>query len=64
MSGRVRGDLVLGADVLASARTLFHVATGARISWANGLLSEAGCRSAIEASIDLLFSGIGSRGRS
>ena len=61
-AGRLSGDLDPEADLLASARTLFHVATGARISWANGLLSEAGCRSAIEASINLLFGGIGPPG--
>lgn len=57
--GRRRGDLDPGADVLASARLLFHVAGGARISWANGLLDEEGCREAIDASVDLLFEGIG-----
>lgn len=62
-AGRLRGDLDPDADLLVSARTLFHVATGARISWANGLLSEAGCRSAIEASIELLFGGLGPPGR-
>ena len=57
--GRVRGDLADGVDVLSSARALFHMATGARISWANGQLSERDCRQAIEASVDLLFHGIG-----
>ena len=60
-AGRVRGDLARDVDLLAAARTLFHVASGARLSWANGLLSEVGCRRAIEASIDLLFAGIGPR---
>jgi AcrR family transcriptional regulator len=59
LAGRARGDLSREADVLASARALFHSALGARVSWANGLLDEAGCRSAIEASVDLLFRGIG-----
>jgi AcrR family transcriptional regulator len=57
--GRARSDLARNLDVLAAARALFHIATGARISWANGLLPEADCRSAIEASVDLLFSGLG-----
>jgi len=57
--GRMRGDLVRDVDVLASARALFHIATGARISWASGLLTEDGCRDAIDASVDLLFTGIG-----
>jgi len=57
--GRVAGDLDRDVDVLASARALFHIANGARISWGNGLLSEEGCREAIEAAVDLLFRGIG-----
>jgi len=60
--GRMRGDLLRDVDVLASARALFHIVTGARISWANGLLTEDGCRDAIDASVDLLFSGIGASG--
>jgi len=59
-AGRVRGDLARDADLLAAARALFHVASGARLSWANGMLDEAGCRSCIEASVDLLFRGIAS----
>jgi AcrR family transcriptional regulator len=54
-AGRMRDDLTRDTDVLAAARVLFHVATGARISWANGLLSEAGCREAIETAVDLLL---------
>ena len=57
--GRVAGDLDCDVDVLASARALFHIASGARISWGNGLLSEQGCREAIEVAVDLLFRGIG-----
>jgi AcrR family transcriptional regulator len=59
LGGRARGDLDREADVLASARALFHAALGARVSWANGLLDETGCRNAIDASVDLLFRGIG-----
>lgn len=58
-AGRMRGDLDRAVDVLAAARTLFHVTTGARLSWANGLLSESGCRRSIEGAVDLLFAGIG-----
>lgn len=54
-------DLAPDLDVLASARALFHVATGARISWANGLIGEGECRHAIDSSVDLLFSGISAR---
>jgi len=58
LQNRQRHDLAGDIDVLASARTLFHMATGARISWANGLISEAGCRQVIDAAVDLLFRGI------
>ncbi|MFB3118733.1 MAG: TetR/AcrR family transcriptional regulator, partial [Myxococcota bacterium] len=57
--GRARGDLDPGVDVLAAAHALFHGAIGARISWANGLLSEGACRTAIEGTVELLFSGLG-----
>jgi len=57
--GRARGDLDPGVDVLAAARALFHGAVGARISWANGLLSEQACRTAIDATVALLFQGLG-----
>jgi AcrR family transcriptional regulator len=57
--GRARRDLGRDVDVLTSARVLFHIASGARVAWANGLVSEEGCRSAIDASVDLLFRGIG-----
>jgi AcrR family transcriptional regulator len=58
-AGRMKGDLDSGVDVLTAARVLFHGAAGARVSWANGLLSESGCRAAIDASVELLFEGIG-----
>jgi len=57
--GRAQGDLDPRVDVLTAARTLFHGAIGARISWANGLLSERACRTAIEATVELLFRGLG-----
>jgi AcrR family transcriptional regulator len=60
-AGRVRGDLARDADLLGAARALFHIATGARLSWANGLLDEPGCQRSIESSVDLLFRGIGAR---
>jgi len=60
-AGRMRGDLDRDVDVLAAARSLVHAATGARIAWANGLLSEQGCRAAVEASVELMFRGIGAR---
>lgn len=57
--GRAQGDLDPGIDVLTAARALFHGAIGARISWANGLLSEQACRTAIDATVALLFQGLG-----
>ncbi len=56
--GRARGDLDPGVDVLVAAHALFHGAIGARISWANGLLSEGACRAVIEGSVELLFRGL------
>lgn len=61
MQGRMRQDLDHDVDVLTAASALFHVATGARISWANGLLTEQGCRDAIDASVELLFVGMRAR---
>ena len=59
--GRVRGDLARETDLLLASRALFHVALGARIAWANGLVSADGCASAIASSTDLLFQGLGRR---
>jgi AcrR family transcriptional regulator len=59
LQGRMRGDLARDADVMLASRALFHAALGARISWANGLLSADGCAAAIESSLELLFRGVG-----
>jgi AcrR family transcriptional regulator len=56
-TGRKR-DLAPDTDVLSSARAIFHITSGARISWANGLLTERACRKSIETSVELLFRGI------
>lgn len=53
-----RRDLATDIDVLTAARALFHITTGARTSWANGLASESACRRSIAASVDLLFRGL------
>jgi len=58
-AGRARDELDRDVDVLAASRTLFHATTGARISWANGVVDEAGCQAAVEAAVDQLFRGIG-----
>jgi AcrR family transcriptional regulator len=60
--GRSAGDLDRRVDVLTAARALFHAASGARLSWANGQLSEDGCRAAVEDHVKLLFRGIGAAG--
>ncbi len=59
--GRMRGDLAKGVDVLAAARALSHVTSGARIPWANGLISADACRASIDAAVDVLFSGLAAR---
>jgi len=59
LAGRARGDLAREIDVLAAASAREHAATGARLAWANGLLSEPACRAAIATSVDLLFRGLG-----
>jgi AcrR family transcriptional regulator len=59
--GRVRGDLARETDLLLAARALFHVALGARIAWANGLVTADGCAAAIASSADLLVQGLGRR---
>lgn len=58
MAARARGELPRDYDVMAAARALFHVTTGARVPWANGLLSADGCRQAIASAVELLFRGI------
>ncbi|HVN40257.1 MAG TPA: helix-turn-helix domain-containing protein [Myxococcota bacterium] len=53
-----RRDLAPDVDVLASARAIVHIASGARIAWANGLASEDVCRREVDKSLELLFRGI------
>jgi len=58
VAGRARGELPRDYDVMAAARALFHVTSGARVPWANGLVSADGCRQAIASAVELLFRGI------
>ncbi len=53
-----RRDLAPDIDPLAAGRALFHIASGVRISWANGLLNEKACRRAVDESVELLFQGL------
>jgi AcrR family transcriptional regulator len=56
--GRMKQDLARDVDVLEAARALFHMTNGARISWANGLVSDDACRGSIQQGVELLFRGI------
>jgi hypothetical protein len=62
--GRMRKDLDRRVDVLEAARVLFNITQGARIPWANGLVSSDACLDAIRSGVDLLFQGIGASGSS
>jgi len=59
--GKLRGELARDLDVLAASRVIVHVTTGARIPWANGLVTAEGCRASIAAALDVLFRGICAR---
>ena len=56
--GRMSKDLDKRVDVLEAARVLFNITQGARIPWANGLVSSEVCFDAIRTGVDLLFQGI------
>lgn len=56
--GRMRKDLSKDIDVLEAARTLFHITNGARIPWANGMVSDDAYRASIDQALGLLFRGI------
>jgi AcrR family transcriptional regulator len=60
-SARARGELRRNADVLAAARTIAHVTSGARLAWANGLLRAEECRAAIAGAVDVIFDGLTGR---
>ena len=56
--GRMKKDLARDVDVLEAARVLFHVTNGARIPWANGLVSDDECLRSIHQGVELLFRGL------
>jgi AcrR family transcriptional regulator len=57
--GRTRNrDLARSIDVLEAARALFHLTQGARIPWANNVVSGDVCRASIRKAVDLLFAGL------
>lgn len=57
--GRKQKDLRADLDLLESARALFHITLGARITWANGLTTAEKCRKSIQVGVDLIFEGLG-----
>jgi len=56
--GRMSGELAREADLLAAARTIFHLTQGSRVAWANGLQSLDACREAIAAGVGVIFAGL------
>ena len=56
--GRKQGDLTKELNVLQAAAALFHITQGARLPWANGVVSADACRASIRAGVDLLFRGL------
>jgi hypothetical protein len=44
--------------VLEAAAALFHITQGARLPWANGLVTAQACQRSIAAGVDLLFRGL------
>lgn len=56
--GRIKQDIAKDVDVLEAARVLFHVTNGARIPWANGMVSDEACRASIHQAVSLFFRGI------
>ena len=63
MAGRARGELARDADLIAASRAVVHVTSGARLAWANGLVSAEECRAAIDAAVGLLCRGLETPGR-
>ncbi len=59
--GRMKQHLAKDVDVLETARVLFHVTHGARIPWANGMVSDEALRDSIHQAVDLLFRGVAVR---
>lgn len=57
--GRMKNHLAKDIDVLETARVLFHVTNGARIPWANGMVSDDALRDSMFQAVDLLFRGVG-----
>ena len=56
--GRMKKHLARDVDVLETARVLFHVTNGARIPWANGMVTDDALRDSIHQAVYLLFRGV------
>lgn len=61
--GRMKNHLAKDVDVLETARVLFHLTNGARIPWANGMVTDDVLRASIHQALDLLFRGISADSR-
>lgn len=61
--GRMKHDLARDVDVLETARVLFHVTNGARIPWANGMVSDDALQASTHQAVDLLFRGVSAEAR-
>lgn len=59
--GRQKHHLGRDVDVLETARVLFHVSNGARIPWANGLVTDDALRQSMHQAVDLLFKGVAAK---
>ncbi len=59
--GRQKHHLARDVDVLETARVLFHVSNGARIPWANGLVTDDALRQSMHHAVDLLWKGVAAR---
>jgi AcrR family transcriptional regulator len=57
--GRMKKQLGREVDVLETARVLFHVSNGARIPWANGMVSDEALQRSMHQAVELLFAGVG-----
>ena len=59
--GRMRKDLAKHVDVLEAARTIFHITNGARIPWANGMVTDDAYRASIDEALELIFRGLAAK---
>lgn len=62
--GRMKKHLAKDVDVLETARVLFHVTNGARIPWANGMVTDDALRDSVHQAVELLFKGVAGSGAS